>query len=276
MGIKDFLKIEIEGKTIRSYGHLFGENFVENKKLAVDAFNIIYRARHVIGESLSSGGKTTSHIKIILTMITRFKRSGTRHVWIFDGAKNKLKEECVQKRTTKITTEEIEDIQNLLTLCGISYYVVSIEAEFFAAELCKRGAVDWVLSSDTDVIVRGGNLLKDEKHNGKKTYLAISSSVIMEKTGLTLEDLAKIGVLMGSDFAPKTHGIGPKNVYGRFRNTELTERQKEAHKLLAEPVGRGCILRYERGAKDLERLQELLTRLEFSRNTISKALTDLE
>lgn len=280
MGIKDFLKIVVDGKPIRDYGHVFTDDtssvsnfakFITGRKIAVDAFNIIYRARHAIGDSLSSNGKTTSHIKIILNTVMRFVKLGVMQIWVFDGGYNKLKAECLEKRTNRISKEEIEDIKKLLEYCGVPYFIVGVEAEFFAAEMVKKNMVEYVLSSDMDVIVKGGNIIKDEKKNGKKQYFIMKSSEFMEKTNLALEDLAKIGVVMGSDFAPKTPRIGPGSVMKKYKDIELTERQNQAYELFLKPLG-SCILSHSKGQFDADKLKEFLKNLDFSEKSIDSAI----
>jgi hypothetical protein len=40
--------------------------------------------------------------------------------------------------------------------------------------------------------------------------------------------LIKIGLILGTDFAPKTPRIGPKTVLNKFRKTELSDEQTKA------------------------------------------------
>jgi 5'-3' exonuclease len=275
MGIENFFKVEKNGKTIKSMGTIQGDDFLQNQKIAVDAFNIIYGARHVKHAVMTAGNKVTSHIKIILNIILKFQKLNVMHVWIFDGKKSAIKEEYCKNRKIKITGEEIEDVKTLLTICGVAYYVVNTEAEFFAAELCKRGIVDWVYSSDADVIVRGGNLLKGEKLNGKKMFLAIESRVVQQETGLDLDGLTKMAIMLGWDSTPKTPKIGPKTAIKKIETTELTEIQENILKHLRKPVEKGSVMLHNLGQKDLNALAIYLRNLEFSETTIKKATEQL-
>ena len=103
MGIKNFLKIVLKNKTIEEYGSSCEFEYLQGKKVAVDAFNIIYRNRFVLNENLSYNGKITSHIKITLTQIMKLKKLGVEQMWIFDGGRNPLKQETLERRKVKIT-----------------------------------------------------------------------------------------------------------------------------------------------------------------------------
>lgn len=258
MGIKDFLKIVYNGKTLREYGYVCDDKYLHGKKIAVDAFNLIYRNRFAT-ENLSFEGKITSHIKITLTQILKFKKLGCEQMWVFDGGHNPLKAETQSKRTVKITREEVADIKKLLSWAGIKYITTETEAEFFCAELTKKGVFDYVLSSDMDVIVRGGNILKAEKKN----YLCLHSDEI----GLSQEELARIAVHMGCDFAPKTKGIGPLSVIKKI-STQLTERQILAFDFLMAPTNMK-ILEKPETKSNLEELKKWLLELGFSKKTIN-------
>ena len=43
---------------------------------------------------------------------------------------------------------------------------------------------------------------------------------------IDMDDLQKIGIILGSDHAPKTPRVGPKTVLRKFKDIELTEEQK--------------------------------------------------
>lgn len=260
MGIKDFLKILIGGKTIMEYANIYGIKYFNGKKIVIDAFNLIYRNRYAT-DNLSHNGKITSHIKITLSQILMINDAGADQMWIFDSGFNPLKAETLKKRKIKITKEEIEDIKKLLQLLGVKYITVETEAEFYCAELVKSGYFDYVLSTDMDVIIRGGNILAP-KSNGD--YLCLHSSDLP----LTTEELVKIAVMIGCDFSPKTRGIGPLTVYNRLKTEILTPRQIEAYNFMIMPLNRK-VKENIKPSGDIVKLKEWLKILGFSDKTLN-------
>ncbi len=260
MGINGFLDVELKGKKIKEYCSECDINYFRGMKIAVDAFNIIYRNRYAT-EDLTYNGKITSHIKITLSQILMLKNIGATQMWIFDGAFNPLKKETVQKRKIKITKEEINDIKKLLKLMGIKYITVQTEAEFYCAELTKKQIYNYVLSSDMDVIIRGGNILVPRK--GKYLKLHRGDLPIND------EDLSKLAVVIGCDFSPKTKGVGPKTVINKLDSIILTERQREAYTFLMSPLNTTILEKQTTEKINMEELTIWLLSLGFSSKTIN-------
>lgn len=265
MGIKDFLKIEVNGKKFEEFTELVNGDFIAGQKIAVDAYNVIYSSMFAMSDPLTSSGKITTHIKIVFEKIKSLNKLGVIQLWIFDSALNPLKIETVQKRKIRLGKTDVADIKRLLTLCGIKWMSVNVEAEFYAAALSRIGFVDAVLSSDMDVVVRGGNLLREKIINGKKYFQYINAATFAEKSGLTLEDLARVAVHIGCDFAPKTPRVGPKKVVAH-RSQPLTERQEQALALMLGPIDmRTAIVESPETAVDEENLKKWLTELGFTK-----------
>lgn len=274
MGIQSFLEISIgDNKKISDLGTNYGEEFMRDKCIAVDASIMIYRARFAIGNALSHNEKITSHIVIAFNMINKFNKFNVGQIWVFDGAVDELKRETIEKRNSKsrLTREEVADIKKLLLLSGIPAITVNVEAEFYCAELQRQGVVNFVYTSDTDVIVRGGTLVKDKKIDGRKTYYCLESSSVCEALNVSLEDLARIGVILGSDFAEKTKGVGPATVIKKYKNIVLTEKQERALIKLTKSVDLKTSI-IERVAKkaNIEQLTKWFISMNFSEKTISR------
>lgn len=272
MGIKDFLKIKIKNKTIKDYGKNYSEDFIRGKSLAIDAMNVIYK-NMILGDTLTHNGKITSHIRITLSKIAYFKKMNVETIWIFDGKQEPLKKETNEKRrqTRKITitTEMINDIKQLLRLAAVPYLVVPTEAEFYAAELVKKGLYTAVLTSDMDVIVRGGVLLREETINNKKTYFYLSAESLLKD--ISQDDIIRIAIHMGCDFAPKTPRIGPSSVYKKYK-TDLTERQQQAFELFKSEIDLKNIMEKftEVHKPDFTELTDWLLLLGFQKKTITQ------
>jgi len=261
MGIKDFLKTVLgNGKLVSDYGEEMPRDFINGKKIAVDAFNVIYKNMYVLKEHLTHEGRVTTHIKITLQKIRMLRARGVQQLWVFDDHyNNPLKIETQQKRTLKLSRDHVAEIKKLLSLCGIKWIAVKTEAEFYAAEL-SRGPFDYVLSTDADVIIRGGKLLKETRDG----YTVFDGQAIMDDLKISQETFAKIGVMLGCDFAPKTPRVGPKSVWKKL-HLELTPRQEEAVEFLTHKIDlRGVISASPKTEEeDTERLNEWLRELGF-------------
>lgn len=270
MGIKDFLKAELgpEKKKVQDFGEFFDLNFIEGKKVVIDAFNVIYKNMYVLKEHLTFNGQITTHIKITLQKIRYFQKLNVQQFWIFDEYYgNKLKEETVNKRTLKLEREHVEEIKKLLSLCGIKWISVKIEAEFYAAELTKgdNPLYDVVLSSDMDVIIRGGVLLKESLREGKRCYFYLNGETMLKELKISSCALAKMAVMLGCDFAPKSLRVGPKSVWKK-RNEPITPRQQEAVDFLCHKIDMCGVIhkKPETKKENKEELNEWLLELGFS------------
>lgn len=235
MGIKDFAKITKNNKTIGDLYMDVGESFFKGKNIIVDAFIVIKSGLMVMKEPLTYEGKITSHIKIVHTIINKFKKLGVaRQLWVFDGKSHPLKKKTIEKRkkagSQPITYEQIKEIKELLVLCGIPHITIDyVEAEFYGAYFVKIGKFDFVYTTDTDVIIRGGDILSFKR--GEYKYLKYSD--VIEFLNISHEQLVKIAVHMGCDFCDKTNRAGPKSILSKL-DTPFSEDQQEAYNHLLQ------------------------------------------
>jgi len=281
MGIKDFLKIEYENKEFADFGIITTYSELEGRSVIVDALNIIYRSMFVSkGNLLTSELKRTHHILITLNQILRFEKYNIYSHWVFDSGKvHDMKLKCVEKRRQSqkqqnldpLTKEEINDIKKVLKLLGVSFTTVSVEAEFFAADICSAGNMAGVISSDTDILARGGTILIPKSIDGKSKLLKISTEDIMRETKLTKIDIQNIAVIMGCDFCEKTPRIGKKSVIKKFKKIVLTEQQERALDLFSEKIiPKDVIIECSETERDVEKLKDWLISLNFGEQTLKK------
>lgn len=168
-------------------------NELSQKKLAVDAYNIIYQflasIRGYDGSLLADKeGIVTSHLTGLLYRNARLLEKGIQLVYVFDGTpslmkrkelrrraetKKKAREELeealekgdlvrariVAQRTSKLTESMVEDSKRLLDLMGIPVVEAEQEGEAQAAHLVKQGKVWAVASQDYDSILFGSPIL---------------------------------------------------------------------------------------------------------------------
>lgn len=172
--------------------------------------------------------------------------------------------DALTKRCFSIDERMINDVKLILTSLHIKYVEAptGFEAEQIAAYLSATDQVDGVLSDDTDVIPFGAKVQYRRDRTSKSPLLLeyTQSNILGQiRQGLfkhnlitykkTLKGIAwsrkvdisyirKICVMLGSDFAPKTAGVGPKTVFKHFDNVELSEKQQQALDVFAkEPDG---------------------------------------
>ena len=166
---------------------------LRQKKLAVDAFNIIYQflasIRGYDGSLLSdSEGLVTSHLSGLLYRNARLLEKGIQLAYVFDGAPSKLKREeirrraevkrkardeledalergdmerarTVAQRTSVVTSSMIDDSKKLLQLMGIPVIEAPSEGESQAAYLVQKKKVWAVASQDYDSLLFGSPTL---------------------------------------------------------------------------------------------------------------------
>jgi 5'-3' exonuclease len=144
----------------------------------------------------------------------------------------------LQKRVYRVSPSIINDIKLILNCLNIQHMEApeKFEGEHVASALSEHGIVDGVYSGDTDPIPFGAKVLfrRNAREKDKKIYIYEQADLlnqIEEKTPLenvSLNDLRKICVILGSDFSEKTAGIGPKTIFKKINDIELTDGQSNA------------------------------------------------
>jgi len=141
--------------------------------------------------------------------------------------------------TSVLTQPMVEESKRLLALLGIPMIQAPSEGEAAAAYLTKSDNAFCVASQDYDSILFGAKkLVRNLTISGKRKvpnrnlYLDIQPEIInhidiLDKIGLTHEQLVDIGILIGTDFNPEgIPGIGPKTAlklireHGKIENIE--------------------------------------------------------
>ncbi|MHA2357683.1 MAG: flap endonuclease-1, partial [Candidatus Heimdallarchaeaceae archaeon] len=166
---------------------------LRQKKLAVDAYNIIYQflasIRGADGSLLSNTeGIVTSHLSGLLYRNARLIEKGIQLAYVFDGKPSQLKREeikrraevkrkareeyeeaiergdlararVVAQRTSVVTTSMIDDSKKLLNLMGIPVIEAPQEGEAQAAYLVQQKKVWATASQDFDSLLFGSPIL---------------------------------------------------------------------------------------------------------------------
>jgi hypothetical protein len=149
----------------------------------------------------------------------------------------KKKKDQLEKQTFSVDKSLIDDVKFILDCFSIKYIESpeGFEAEQIAAYLSQNGKCDGVYSGDTDPIAFGSKFHFRKSTKDKIIYCYSQEDILQQisketKTASTLNDIQKICVILGCDFAKKTPKIGPKTVISKYKNVVLTEEQKNAIK----------------------------------------------
>lgn len=238
MGIKNLTQ------TIKKYSpeSIQNENLYKcsGKKVAVDASLILYQQllNNKQGFFKNSNGKITNHITGLFYKIMNYISLNIELIFIFDGAPPVNKKECIQARKSKsekfkemsektdsveekaklekkacrLTKEMIDDTKKLLNLLGISYIHPNAEGEAYAAELCRIGYVDYVLTEDMDTLVYGcPKLIRkciDRSIKRSDIISIFDYESIIKNLKLSEDKFIDFCILCGCDYAPEIPKVG--------------------------------------------------------------------
>jgi hypothetical protein len=141
----------------------------------------------------------------------------------------------LEKQLFTASKNMINDIKLILNCLNIKYVEApaGYEGEQIAALMSAGNIVDGVYSGDTDPIPFGAAVLYRKNARDKKIYEYELVDILQQMSdgGIfqsepTLADLRKVCVALGSDFAPKTPGIGPKTILKKINTIVLTDTQE--------------------------------------------------
>ena len=126
------------------------------------------------------------------------------------------------QQTSRMTSEISSSSKELIELLGLPLVQAPGDGEGQCAYMCAKGDVWASASQDFDsllfgapVLVRNVTMTGRRKVPGKDLYREIKTEVIhlrdfLDTLGITREQLVDVAILMGTDFNPGIHGIGPK------------------------------------------------------------------
>jgi flap endonuclease-1 len=162
---------------------------LQGKKLAFDAFNILYQFLSTIRQRdgtplMDSHGNVTSHLSGLFYRLTNLMAEGIQPVFVFDGQPPEEKAQTRQKReqirtsagekhqealkkgahkeamkyaqqTARLNQDIIRESKELLSAMGIPWVQAISEGEAQAAYLCRKGLVWGMVSQDYDALLFG-------------------------------------------------------------------------------------------------------------------------
>ena len=218
-----------------------GELLTDNKgNITSHLSGLFYRNINLLAENLKLiyvfDGKS-HHLK--LKEIERRKRIKQEAIGKYQEALTEGRFEDARKfsqATSVLTQTMVEESKRILTLLGIPIVQALSEGEATAAYLTKSDNAFCAASQDYDSILFGAKrLVRNLTISGKRKvpnrnlYLDIQPEIIkhadvLDKIGLTHEQLVDIGILIGTDFNPEgIAGIGPKTALKLIREHSRLE-----------------------------------------------------
>jgi len=211
-------------------------------------------------------GNITSHLSGLLYRTERMLENGIKPVYVFDGKPPEFKEKTIEKRkkakeeakekwekalaleeegaktyaqaTSMLTEEMVKESKELLSAMGIPYIEAPGEGEAQAACMTQKGTTYASASQDYDSLLFGSPLLiRNLSITGKRKlprkdqYVIVYPEQIplkevLDKNGITLEQLITLGILVGTDFNEGVKGVGPKTAL------KIVKEQKQFEKVL--------------------------------------------
>lgn len=233
------------------------------RKVAIDASMCLYQFLIAVrqdGQNLANeDGEITSHLNGIFYRTMRMLDAGIKPLYVFDGKppemkqSNELKKRAerrqdaaeelrqaqeednqeeidkLQRRLVRVTKEQNQEVQKLLTLMGIPWIEAVCEAEATCAELAKKGLVYGVGTEDMDALTFGAtklirNLTVSEAR--KLPVFEIDFKKLLEELQMTHEEFVDLCIMLGCDYTTTIRGIGPKT------SVELISKHRSIEKVL--------------------------------------------
>ncbi len=179
-------------------------NDFKGKKIAFDAFNVLYQFLSSIRDSsgavmADNEGRVTSHLIGLLTRNSQLLQKGIKIVYVFDGESDPLKKQEVERRkkikaqakeqyeealekgdlqrakrlaarVSHLTPQMVEDSKILLKAMGIPVVDAPGEGEAQCAQMAIDGVVDAAASQDYDALLFGApTLVRNLNLSGRRT-----------------------------------------------------------------------------------------------------------
>jgi len=218
---------------------------LSGRTIAVDALNTVYQFLASIRQPdgtplMDKKGNVTSHLSGLLYRSTNLIRMGIKPIYVFDGkppdlklntlrARSERKQQAQEewqkakeegrlgdamkfaKRTSRLTEDMLIDCKRLLTLMGVPHIQAPAEGEAQCTRMVLAGDAWAVGSQDYDSLLFGAPILiRGLTMSGKMELGMIVLDDALKALGINREGLIDLAILVGTDFDPGIHGIGPK------------------------------------------------------------------
>ena len=250
MGIKSLTQL-IKKTSPNAIQHV-GLYTFKDKRVAIDTSIFLYKSLINVrykGDYLrNKDGKVVSHIQGIYTKTIQYLSLGITPIYIFDGkpptekshciqernkkaqeckekmelTESKAEKQCLEKGSIRMTKEYIDDLKQLFTLMGVSYIHPNGEAEAYAAELCRIGYVDAVITEDMDTLAYGcPTLIRsciDKSMKRPDIVSVFSIEKILADFNMDMNQFVDTCILCGCDYCPTIPKVGSVRAYQHIKD----------------------------------------------------------
>jgi flap endonuclease-1 len=137
--------------------------------------------------------------------------------------------------STRLTQELVYDAQRLLTLLGVPWVQAPGEGEAQAAFMCARGDVRAASTRDYDALlygtprmlryltIAGREFLPSQRTSRPLEPKLFETEAQLALLGISRDQLIDLAILVGTDYNPGVHGIGPKKALALVREHQRIE-----------------------------------------------------
>tara|TARA_Y100000992_G_scaffold130081_1_gene85739 strand:- start:3405 stop:4355 length:951 start_codon:yes stop_codon:yes gene_type:complete len=116
---------------------------------------------------------------------------------------NKMENE--KKKSIRITQNDIQNVKDLMTALGVTYYDALGEADELCAYLTHKKIVYGCLSEDMDMFVYGCNRVFRYLSLFNRTCIYYNLSDILKSLNLTLDEFKMLCIISGTDYNVDTN-----------------------------------------------------------------------
>lgn len=240
---------------------------LQYKKIAIDISVLLYQIIIAIrnsGDDLrNKKGDITSHILGLFNKTIWLISNNIIPIFIFDGKPPPFKEDTIKnrknirnkaleklknctneqdrikyfKRTTNITTKQIQESKELLDLMGIPYLQADGEADILCAKLSEENFVDFVFTEDMDILTFGASKIVKNLFN-KKPIEVIEKLKVLKHYDLTHKQFIIFCIILGCDYhnitfqTTKEEAINISKQYNFFSNIEFNNKHLLKNKII--------------------------------------------
>lgn len=294
MGVSKFTKVFSRSKKVVDLYDFKG------KTIAIDANYELHRCKNVVSEMESPDGEYTGYLKTLLNIMLKYINFNIILVYVFDNPiatplkneelekrkKHKEREiekkKCLEERARgdesdeelivrKCRTRPVDKLMfkrfyELLDYMGIAHFTSApeVEGDKLAVALQDEGYVDGILTADIGDSIAFGAKYVLSPISGKPAKLnMIVADELFDEYNINYEEYVEMSIALGTDFAPKSVGIGEKTIF--TKSIILTKRQLEAKEYFMQKLPKKLRKSgYTHKKYSAEKLSKFLTELGFS------------
>ena len=204
-----------------------------------------------------------------------------------DGIDMNFVERCIRTARSQIFHVSKADFaltKKLFDVLKIPYFDAPLEAETLAADMCKTGLVDGVLSEDTDILAYGAPKMLTKLSTVSNSCIQLKHADILNNMGLDYKEFVDFCIMCGTDYNNNIPGIGPGKAYKHITTHGSIENIARETRIDITPLkherGRELFLQYEKmeirvphcGVPDFRQVELFLARNNL--RTCVKSLSD--